>query len=152
MEKKRRGDEGGLGWWSGRGGSSGANHVNLKQATNPGGFLFLCGAMPYCHLFFHFSTRGNLTSSVALPPCRFLPSPMCNVACLFTPVVYIHCGCELQGVDSCPPPPLSCTQSPRLLLSNVIQLPASTYLLINRSLIRLKSNNTTLPERSKCIT
>ena len=29
----------------GWGGSSGANHVNLKQATNPGGFLFLCGAL-----------------------------------------------------------------------------------------------------------
>lgn len=40
--------------------SSAANHVNLKQATNPGGFLLFCGAMPYCHLFFHFPVAPNL--------------------------------------------------------------------------------------------
>lgn len=45
----------------------GANHVNLKQATNPGGFLFLCGAMPYCHLFFHFSAALAVVIELILP-------------------------------------------------------------------------------------
>lgn len=47
------------------GGVGGASHVNLKQDTNPGGFLFLCRAKPCCHLFFP-SLGGTLHAD--LPP------------------------------------------------------------------------------------
>lgn len=71
-----------------RGGSSGANHVNLKQATNPGGFLFLWWGNALLSSVFPFLSRslsGNLTSSAALPPTMCSPSLSIQLCCLHSP-------------------------------------------------------------------